>query len=1018
MQISRNAIHRPVTTSMFFLIVILFGVVAFFRLPIDLMPDVTFPAVTVSTEYPGVGPEEIEQLITRPVEEAVSSIQGVEKITSDSMEGEGDVRVAFTWGTDINEAANDVRSRVDRTRERLPEDIEPPVIFKFDLSSFSVVYLGVTGRMDPVELLDLVERQVKYRIERQPGVAAARIRGGQKREIHVNLDRRKITALDLSLDQILQALRNENLNLPAGKIDEGDLEILVRTKGEFESVTQVGNTVVQMRDGVPILVKDLGTVTDSMEEITYISRMEGVPVLRMYVNKQSGANTVEVVKGILEEVERINKDFPQINVFVTGDTSEFIKRAINNVANSTLFGGILASIILYIFLRNFRSTLIVAIAIPISIIATFVLMYFCELTLNLMTFGGLALGVGMLVDNAIVVLENIFRHYESGETGKNAALKGTEEVSTAIFASTMTTLVVFLPVFFIRDLSGVIYRQLAIVVVFSLFCSLVAALTLIPVMAARLYSMKKSPTNQSGAGYFFALIEREYSIMLHTALHYRKTVLLAPILILVSCVWLIPLIGVEFMPQADEGEVRVDAEMAVGTRIEVVDVVMQEMEKIVRDTVPEATIVYYRAGGGGFGNSGSHTGEVRATLVPSSERQRSTADIAKQIRADLAHIPGVVLRVRESQGLFIFRILEGDETGAEVQIRGYDLEIAKNLAHQVKSEMEKIAGISDVRISREEGQPEEIVQIDRAKAAALGLTVTEIARAIETSLTGTNASMYRDGGDEYKILVRMAESDRLSVNDVLDMTVTSDNGHSVVLKNVVSLKRREGPVRIEREDQQRIIAVSGNVAGRDFGSVMADVKAVVNGIAKPADFDIVLSGQYEEQQKAFFELLMGFGLAIILVYMVMASQFESLRDPFIVMFSIPLAIIGVVLTLILTHTTFNVQSFMGCIMLTGIVVNNAIILVDYTNLLRKRDRMSLIDAVITGATRRLRPIMMTTLTTVVGLLPLAIGLGDGGEVQAPMARVVIGGLLSSSFITLFIIPILYSYFERKSVQTT
>lgn len=1016
MQISRNAIHRPVTTTMFFLIIILFGVVSFFRLPIDLMPDVTFPAVTVSTDYPNVGPQEIEQLITRPVEEAMSSIQGVEKMTSESVEGEGDVRVAFKWGTDISEAANDVRSRVDRARSQLPEDIEPPVIYKFDLSQFSVVYLGVTGRMDPVDLLDLVERQVKYRIERQPGVAAVRIRGGQKREIHVNLDRRKLTALDLSLEQILQSLRNENLNLPAGKVDEGDLEILVRTKGQFETVDQVANTVVQTRDGVPILVKDLGTVEDSMEEITYISRMEGVPVLRLYINKQSGANTVEVVKGVLEEVERINEDYPQINVFVTGDTSQFIKRAINNVSNSTLFGALLASIILYIFLRNFRSTLIIAVAIPISIISTFVLMYYCELTLNLMTFGGLALGVGMLVDNAIVVLENIYRHYENGEEGKTAAINGTDEVSTAIFASTMTTIVVFLPIFFIRDLSGVIYRQLAIVVVFALFCSLVAALTLIPVMASRLYSLKKANPTKSKTSKFFDFIEREYSIMLTSALKFRKTILLCALVFFGCSIWMTKLIGVEFMPQADEGEIRVNVEMAVGTRIEVVDEVMQEIEKITRDTVPEAEIVYYRAGGGGFGNSGSHTGEVRATLVPSSQRERSAADVAKQLRSDLAHIPGVVLRVRESQGLFIFRILAGESESAEVQIRGYDLDIARDLAHQVKEEMEKVDGISDVRISREEGQPEEIVRIDRAKAASLGLSVAQIARAIETSLTGTSASMYRDAGDEYKILVRLTEADRLSVRDVLDMTVTSDSGRSVVLKNVVTLTRREGPVRIEREDQQRVIDVSGNIAGRDFGSVMADVKTMVDGIAKPNEFEIVLSGQYEEQQKAFFELMMGFCLAIILVYMVMASQFESLRDPFIVMFSIPLAIIGVVVTLLLTDTTFNVQSFMGCIMLTGIVVNNAIILVDYTNLLRKRDGLPMMEAIVNGAKRRLRPIMMTTLTTAVGLLPLAIGLGDGGEVQAPMARVVIGGLLSSGFITLFIIPILYSYFERKSVE--
>lgn len=1020
MKISRMAIQRPVTTTMFFLIVVLFGIVSFIRLPIDLMPDITYPSITVSTDYPHVGPEEIEQLITRPIEEAVSAIQGVEKITSSSTEGNSNVRVAFTWGSDLDDAANDIRSRVDRVRERLPDDAETPVIFKFDLSSFSILYLGVTGRLDPVEMFDLVEHQIKYRLERVPGVASLNVRGGLEREIHVNLDRRKLTALGLSLETILNALRSENLNLPAGKIDDGDLEILVRTKGEFSSLDEIGNTIVTIREGIPILLKDLGTLDDSHEEITYISRMQGIPVLRLYVYKQSGKNTVQVVEGLLQEIDKINQDFPQIHIFVTRDTSEYIKQSISNVRNAAIYGGILAAFILFFFLRNIRSTMIVSVAIPISIIATFALMYFFNYTLNLMTFGGLALGVGMLVDNAIVVLENIYRQLEHGKRGKEAAFQGTDEVSTAIVASTLTTVVVFLPVLFVRGMSGITFQQLAAVIVFALFCSLFVALTLIPVMASRFLTGRNSPSAEqktvARSGKIFTLIEREYSILLRVALRHRILIILLALVALGGSIWLTGWVGVEFMPKADEGEVRVDGEMAVGTRIEVVDATFQEIESIVREAVPEARVIYSRVGSSGFRSSGGHTGEVSVTLVSKSERERSSEEITRALRPLLAHIPGTIIRVREGQGLFVFRLISGGDESAEVQVRGYDLKIAKDLAQRVKAEMEQVEGITDVRISRQEGQPEEIVRIDRAKASTLGLSVTEIAHAIETSLSGTTATMYREMGNEYRILVRLKESDRIALSDVLDMTVTSKTGHTVVLKNVVSLERHEGPVQIEREDQQRIITVSGNLSGRDLGSVMRDIIARVGQIPKPESFEIVPSGEFEEQEKAFRELLFGFCLAIVLVYMVMASQFESLRDPFIVMFSIPLATIGVVLTLVLTDTTFNVQSFIGCIMLAGVVVNNAIILVDYTNLLRRRDGMELRAAIEEGARRRLRPILMTTSTTVVGLLPLALGLGEGGEVQAPMARVVIGGLISSSLITLVIIPILYSLFERKEPE--
>ena len=1017
MRITQTAIRRPITTMMFFSIVVLLGFLSFLRLPIDLMPDITYPSITVRTEYPHVGPEEIEQLITRPIEETVSSVQGVEEIRSNSVEGMSVVRVSFVWGANLDEAANDVRSRIDRVRGRLPDDAESPVIYKFDLSAYPVLYLGLSGALNPVEMYELADRQLKNRLERLPGVAAVDIRGGLKREIHVNLDRRKLTALNLSLETVLASIKAENLNLPAGRVDDGDLDVLVRTRGEFQTIEEIRNTVIQMRDGVPILVKDIGTVEDSHEEITRIVRLNDVPGLRMAVNKQSGSNTVQVAEAVLKELENINRDFPHIHVFPTLDTSDYIKRSIAAVRNATSYGAILAAVILFIFLVSLRSTAIITISIPISILATFGLMYYFRFTLNIMTFGGIALGVGMLVDSAIVVLENIFRLRENGLPAREAASQGADEVATAVFASTLTTIVVFLPVLFIRGISGITFKQLASVVCFALFCSLAVALTLIPVLYTLLFRGDRNGEAQSNIPAkrhrFFRHVEVEYLFVLRAALRHRPLTALAIAALLTGSFFLINRIGVEFMPKADENEVRVNAEMAVGTRLEVVDETTKRIERIVRENVPEAMTIYSRVGSSGWMGSGGHIGEVRVSLVPVAERTRSSARVASALRPLLARVPGAVIRVREGQGLWVFRMMAGGEDEAEVKVRGHDFETAGRLAARVKEAMESVQGITDVQVSREEGQPEEIVRIDRAKAAAMGLTVSAIAHDIETSLTGTSATLYRERGNEYRILVRMRETDRLSIDDVIDMTVTTENGRSVALKNVLRVERREGPVQIEREDQERVITISGSIENRDLGSVMRDVIEKVSAIPRPQDFEIAASGEYEEQQKAFRELLLGLALAILLVYMVMASQFESLVDPFVVMFSIPLAGIGVSIMLVVTNTTFSMQAFTGCIMLVGIVVNNAIILVDYTNLLRRRDGLPLHEAVVEAARRRLRPVLMTTFTTAVGLSPLALGLGEGGEMQAPMARVVIGGLMSSAFITLIFIPVLYTLFERR-----
>ena len=1026
MKLSRFTVHHPIFTIMVILIVLILGGVSLVRLPIDLMPDITYPTLSISTEYENASPEEIEELVTRPVEEAVSAVPGAEEVTSSSTEGMSRVRVSFTWGTDLDAAANDIRDRLDRVVPRLPDDAERPRLRKFDLASFPILILGAASKLDPIQMRKIIDDQVKYRIERVPGVAAIDVHGGLDREIHVNLYADRIKALGLPLDQILSGIRAGNINLPAGTIDRGPLEVMIRTPGEYGSLDELRNTVIAIREGVPIQLKEIASVEDSWERIIRIVRVNGLPGVRLAVMKQAGTNTVEVARGVLREIDRINRDIPQISLTPIIDTSDYIQRSITNVGSMAMYGGILAVFVLLFFLRNIRSTVIIATAIPISVIATFTLMYFGGFTLNLMTLGGLALGIGMLVDNAIVVLENIYRLRMSGDGPQKAALNGTDEVTAAILASTLTTLVVFLPLVFVRGMVGVMFKQLSLVVSFSLLCSLGVAITLVPMLAAKIL---RRPRHNPGvnetrlhklylaSGRFFTRMEGNYKRLIHYTLDHRALCVGGAILLLAGCLSLIPFIGVELMPSSDEGEVRVDAEMQVGTRVEVLDEKAKIIEAIVKKAIPEIkNVVTYM--GPSWRRAGSHTGEMRIALKPQAERSRSSEEIAADLRRKLVNIPGVTIRTRAGEGLFILRLGMGGEGKVQIEIRGYDLETADALAERVKLATEEVDGITDVQVSRESGSPEELIIIDRQKAADMKLTVSQIANALQTVLSGTEASNFREGGKEYAIRVKLKGAERMNIRDILDLTLSNSDSQPVILRNVVQVRPRSGPVRIERKDQERIVTVSADISGRDMGSILADIRESLRFIPVPRDFSIVFGGDYEEQQKAFRELLLSFVLALVLVYMVMACLYESLRHPFVVMFSVPLAAIGVTLMLFLTKTTFNVQSFIGCIMLGGIVVNHSILLVDHTNLLRRRDGMPLREAIEEAGRRRLRPILMTGATTILGLFPLALGLGEGGEAQAPIARAVIGGLLSSTVITLLFVPTIYSIFERGSKNGT
>ena len=1025
MSIPRLAIQRPVTMFMISAVIVLLGGISLFRLPVDLMPDVTYPSITVRVGYAGVGPLEIEELVVRPLEQSLAAVPGLEQINSTASEGSGQVRLSFAWGTDLNDAADEVRTRVDRVRGRLPEDADPPSIQKFDSSASPIVGIGVEGDFDRVTLREIAEKDIGPRFERVEGVAAVTVNGGLRRQIHVRLSKEKITALDLSVDRVINTIRTENQNVPLGEVDEGDTTFLLRSQGQFQNLDEIRDLVVQTKGGIPVYLRDIAEVVDTTEDLRSFQRINGKPGVRLQVTKQSGKNTVAIAAAVRAEIERTNREVPSVHLTLLDDQSKFIERSIAAVQEAAILGAILVIAIIFLFLRNIRSTLIICTSIPISIIGTFALLYFSGYTLNTMTFGGLALGVGMIVDASIVVLENTFRHMEElGKPRLQAAIEGSEEVWSAILASTLTHVAVFVPLLFLSGVSSILFVQLSVVVMFSLTMSLFVAVTIVPVLCSRLLKLPPPLEQRRGlGGVLFTTSERAlnaidefYRRVLHVSLHHRPTVLVGATALTLGAFLILPTIPTELVPQADEGEVSISARMPVGSRIERTEQVAIRLEEIVREHVSEMTSIMSSAGGGGFGGGSGTNANITVKLVPRNERTRTNDQIATDLRKVLVGLAGVTITTRASGGnQQINRILGGgnQDSRLAVEIRGEDLADARRVALQVQGILKETPGIANPQLGREEGRPELAIRVDRPKAALLGLTVSGVASSIRTNIGGTQAAFYRERGKEFPIIVRLREEDRDRTESVNDVLISTPGGLVLQAKNVLDLRPQTGPVQIERKNQQRITRVNAELeAGTVLGEGVKAVNARLGEVNTPKDFSVGFGAEVEQQAKAFEQLQILLILGVLLVYAVMASQYESLRDPFIVMFSVPVAAIGVVAALKLTSTSFSLQAYIGVIMLAGIVVSNAILLVDYTNVLRRRDGKPLRDAVEQAGRTRLRPILMTTATTILGLVPMSLGIGEGAELQAPLARVVIGGLTASTLVTLVLVPSVYTLFEE------
>jgi len=1021
MKIVDLSINRAVTFTMIFLAVIGLGLVSLGRLNPELYPNVTFPVATVITSYSGVGSEDIEKLITQPIEGAVSTITRVKEVTSMNKEGVSVVIIKFSWGTNMDVASSDIREKIDLIRSRLPKDASNPLIFKFDVTSQPIMFVGISSdKLSLPQLQKLSEDEFEPLLERIDGVAAVSTVGGRKREIQVQIDKNKIEAYGLSVMSVMNAIRGENISQPGGEIDEDRTTKLIRTIGEFTSVDQIGKVVVGYQDGTPIYVRDVADVVDTFEEKKSVVLINGKPSVTFFIQKQADANTVKTAAKATKAIKELQKRYEGILTFnIVSDSSEFIRDSLQNITSSAIQGGLLAIIILFFFLYSVRSVLIISVAIPTSLIATFTIMDAAGVSLNIISMAGLALGIGMLVDNAIVVLENTYRHREEGEDRIKSARNGASEVAIAITASTLTTLAVFLPVVFVPGIAGVLFKDQALTVTFSLAASLIVSLTIIPLLCSRFLRLESEGRKISllhnltdRLKSFREKLDEAYQKRLNWVLNHRKLMVISVIilfLVSVSFIWPFRIIGTEFTPQFDEGEIRFSLETQPGTKLDITESLAMQAEKIIREVGGNDIDNTYISVGSGegiaaiFSGGGSNSISIRTHLKKLNKRERSQQDIENEVRKRLLSLPG--LRTINSEA--IASTLGFGGLPINVEVYGYDRTIAKDLADRIKKMVENVSGAIDVQTSLSETSPELHIIVDRDKAYALGLNVANIGSTVQTSVLGTTVSKFREGSDEYDIVIREKKTDRATRDDVYNIPIASPMMTQVALRNVASIVPAQGSVTIDRKNQERIVTITGRVKGRDMGSVNRDIQAGLKNMPLPPGFTVSIGGSASDMAESFRWLGLALIGAVFLVYAVMASLYESFLTPFIIMFTFPLGIIGISWLFLLTGTIFSLTAFIGLIVLAGIVVNNGIVMIDYVNQLRMRG-LDLREATIKGARTRLRPILMTTLTTVFGMLPLALGFGSGAETSFPLARAVIGGLSVSTLLTLFFLPVTYT----------
>ncbi len=1020
MKLAEVSVKRPVTIIMAMLVIILLGGISMSRLPIDLLPNIEIPVSIVVTQYTGVGPQEIEKLITSPLEGAVSTVPNIDTVTSQTTEGTSVVIAQFKNGTDMDFATLQMREKVDQIKSRLPSEAGAPMVMKLDLGSMPVVTLTLSGHdADLAKLQAIAEDKLKPQLERVAGAASVSVVGGYEDQVKIKTHLEKMNGYGLTINSVAMLIGSENLNAPGGEVQKGTQELTIRTTGEFQSLNEIEELLIPLPKGGQIRLKDIADVGLEHKEVTAISKSNGEKSVSISIQKQSGTNTVEVSDGVNAAVEAFAIEYPDLKINVVMDQSVAIKQSIKTVENEALMGGLLAIVVVFIFFHNIRTTFITATAIPIAMMATFACLYFAGITINMMTLGGLTLAMGRLVDDNIVALENIHRHRQEGYSKFEAAIKGVSEVGMAIFASTLTTVAVFLPIVFVQGIVATIFRELAMTFAISLMASLLVSLTLVPTLSAKLMQAEAIPEGRTGVkglvdrfsrwfDRMFGRVEATYKRFLHYGLHHRKTVMaIATVVFIVSSASAFSL-GAEFMPASDVGQLTVKATLPDGAKLQETEDVVTKIEgKLEGITEIESAFTQIGTSGGlSLGGDTANTGSVSIQLVDLKTRSRNVEQVGDEIRSLTKDIPGVEIAVTITDTMQ----MGGSTTPIDIAVKGEELEQLKKIGIDMQSIVASVDGTREVKTSMTEGVPEVVVKINRANATQFGLSAAQISQAVKGTISGTTATRYRYEGTEIDVVLSGDETFKTSLENLGQTPIPTPSGITVPLSQVAEVQMGRGPVMIQRTGQTRVVHITSQIINRDLKSVTTDIETKLKGYQIADGYTYEVIGENKELMDSFKDLGLALILAILLVYMILAAQFESLLHPFTIILSLPMGFSGGMLGLFITRTTLSVPSFIGLILLVGIAVSNAIVLVDY--IIKRRERGEEREEAIENAGPiRLRPILMTTLATILGLMPMALGIGEGSETMAPMAVVVIFGLALSTLSTLLLVPVIYTIFE-------
>lgn len=1022
MSIYKNAVNKPITTMMVFTAIVVMGLYSLVQIPVDLYPQMDPPFISVMTTYPGANAGDIETNVTRRLEDALNAVDKLKEITSTSTDNLSIIALEFGWGTNLDEATNDIRDVIDRISGFLPEGVERPMIFKFNTSMMPIVFYAVTANESYPGLEKLLDEKIINPLNRIEGIGSIGMMGVPRRVVYVDADPRLLDAYNLTIEQIGGAISAENMNLPSGNIKMGSLDYQLRVQGEFTTSSRIENLVVGNLAGKPVYIRDVATVRDSLKDLSQDEKINGETGLRMFVMKQSGANTMKVAREVRKNVEQLQTALPpDVKINLIMDTSDFIKGSIRNLSKTLMWAFLFVILVVLFFLGRWRATFIIVLTIPISLIVAFLYLFITGNSINVISLTSLSIAIGMVVDDAIVVLENITRHVERGATPREAAIYATNEVWLAVIITTLVVVAVFFPLTLVGGMTGVIFNQLGWIVTITVVTSTLAAISLTPMLSSKFLRLRPKRKIHSRLSYNNTIekglgwLDNFYEKTLRWTLHHKAFTLIVALLIFVGSMSLFKFIGTDFMPESDESRLTASIELQTGTRVEETIKTTRYLENVIKERFPEVQVMAASSGSDDEGSmfslfttTGSNMINFMMRLAPVSERERSAWDLAAALREEIAQLPEVINFNVETAG----QGMGGSTNTVDVEIYGFDFDVTNAIAEEVSKRISTVPGAIDVQVSRKKDKPELQFVLDRDKLALHGLTTAQVSTSIRNRISGMIASQYKEEGDEFDIRVRLKEEYRNSITDLEELSILAPNGSRIKLKELGEIKEYWSPPNIQHKRRERIVTVSAKPDKVPLGDLATLIKAEIDNVPVSQDVMMVVGGAYQEQQESFMDLGLLMIISLILVFIVMASQFESFTMPFVIMFSIPFAFTGVVVALFITGTTLSLVAALGAVLLIGIVVKNGIVLIDFTNLMRDRG-MELYEAIAVSGKSRLRPVLMTAATTILGMLPLALSTGEGAEIWRPMGITVIGGLVFSTMVTMVVVPVMYGIMARR-----